>query len=412
MSVKLSRDLFDKECAHVQIDERLCKAIEMMQIGFITKNQDHINFFGGNLLGLHRIRFTEHDRMHWFDEIIQMDEQTLRDGIIDLPHIDHTRKVSSDTFNLSCVWLIHKIQQAPLISAAMKERAMQAVALMLLYRFFTSRYVRHFKYLTDQPTALATYNALSNKYDIKRLGSWQAVLQDRAVQLTKKGGLHWTTITDLADDKRVVYLLNDTQNRIRAMLKGIYSVFVDVHSKGIKVYSNAASVVYDGEAMFKDRKEGVTRYTRYMDEVMISKESFLKPELQRLVEDLMPTMSPRMLQEVLDWMAVNYSLDRQKKIHKVMEAILTHAYNQIIQDRMLVSEKVDITSLLVKIRGLYMASRNQEPKLVFIRKELEALSKKVLRTSNQAALSAVRTGIVLYVVLRAFTMNYYTSRSK
>jgi hypothetical protein len=45
-----------------------------------------------------------------------------------------------------------------------------------------------------------------------------------------------------------------------------------------------------------------------------------------------------------------------------------------------------------------------------IRKELETIAKKAIKTSNKAALASVRTGVVLYVVLRVFTMTYYTRR--
>lgn len=409
---KLSRELFDGQCSHVTVNESLCKTIEMQQVGFVCKNKDHIDFFGGNLLGVQRVRFTDTDRIKWFEDVIQMDEQTLKDFINRLPDIDKTHKVSSDTFNLSCVWMMHKVYIAGskrAISPALAEKTLVCIGLMLLYRFFTSRLSRHFKYLTDEPTALATYNRLTNKFDIKRLGSWQAVFHDRATNLTGATGLHHKVLEKMDNDKQVVYLLNDTQNRIRAMLKKIYGEFLDVHSQGIKVYSTSANVEYDGEVMFKDKSETLTQYGRYLNEVATDRNAFIKIELINIIADALPTMSPRMLTEVLEWVAANFKLDRTGALDKLIDNILLHAFEVILDDKSLATKHVDITKLVITLRGIYMSSRNTEKILLQNRKETEKLVKKVIKTSNQSAIASVRTGFMLYLVMRAFTMRYYTT---
>lgn len=409
MSYKLSRDLFDSMCKHVVFDEKLCRTIELNRVAFTVKNNDHIHFLGGNLTGTYKFVFSTNDRMRWFDEVIQMDEQSLRDEIIHLPNIDKNHKVSSDTFNLSCVWVIHRLQKANL-PQRLKEQAMRSTALMMIYRMFTSRYGRHFKYLTDRATALATYNALSNKFYIKRFGNWNGVFNEYAEVLVGPNSLHKRTIVNMDNDIKVVYMLNDTQNRQRAMLKTIYGVFLHVHDKGIKVYSNSATVEYEGESMFRDKKEGVTKYTTYLKETLISEESFIKPELTAIIEDAMPTVSPRMLRDTLTWISENVRLDRSNKISEALDKVVEHAYEVVYDDRLFVSGKVDLNALLLRLRGIYTASRNTEPKVLFIRKELETIAKKAIKTSNKAALASVRTGVALYVVLRVFTMTYYTRR--
>lgn len=411
MQFKLSRDLFNDYCSHVNFDTNLVRQLEMFQIGFMTKNEDHINFFGGNLLGLHRVRFSNQDKMRWFDEVLRMDPQTLQDEIKHLPHIDIQHKVSSDVFNLSCIWLIYKINNSVSLNQAQKDKGMLTVGIILFYRFFTSRYCRHFPYLTDKATALATLNALSNRFDIKRLGSWQAVITKMAETMIKRGSSHWPVFEKMEDDLKVVRVLNDMSSRNRAMLKGIYAVFKDVHAKGIKVYSTSANVVLDGEDMLRDKKEGVTKYTRYLSEIIVSEESFIKQELENVVQELMPTMSPRMLHEVLQWFVGNQK-PGDNLINKLLDTIIKHAYDLVSTDRSLMRDGFDLMAVLFKLRGIYTSSKAKDPKLLMCRKELDKIGKKVLRTSNNAAISSARTGIMLYVVLRTFTMNYYTSRAK
>lgn len=412
MRYKLSRDLFDDQCKHVVFNEALCKQIEAQQVAFVCKNKEHIEFFGGNLVGTQRVRFTDTDRIKWFENIIQMDEQTLKDYINDLPDIQKKHKVSSDTFNLSCTWVLHRITKAYKmrdISQASYKKAMVSTAMMLLYRFFTSRLSRHFKYLTDAATAQATYNRLSSKFDIKKVGSWQAYFVSRAENMIGEIGLHRHVFDKMDSDISVVYFLNDTQNRIRAMLKSIYGEFLYVHNNGIKVYSTSATAEFDGESMFKDKTETLTQYSRYLREIIPDKNAFIKIELVNIITDVMPTMSPRMLTDTLEWVTTNFKYDTNGVLDKTIENILVHAFEIILSDKGLVAKNVDITKLLIVLRGIYTSARNTEKILLNNRADIEKLVKKVLKTNNKSALAAVRTGFMLYVVLRAFTMRYYSS---
>ena len=57
------RDVFENECKNLKIDMRLAKAIQRYAMGFVTKNDEHIQFFGSILIGVHKVRFTDDDRL-------------------------------------------------------------------------------------------------------------------------------------------------------------------------------------------------------------------------------------------------------------------------------------------------------------------------------------------------------------
>ena len=207
------RAVFEDECSNLVIDTRFVKRLHNYVVGFTHKNPDHIAFFGGNLLGVQVVRFTDVERDEWFNEILEADDMSLEDRLLALPTVNADWNVSSDTMNLSCIWLLHAIFISKLPEKD-KHQALIDVSLVLQFKFLTSRLYRHFKYPADKAVAEATYAQLSYKYDIKRYGSWQALFNARAEELISKESIHYATIAKMNVDTDVTYMLNDVQGRI------------------------------------------------------------------------------------------------------------------------------------------------------------------------------------------------------
>jgi hypothetical protein len=62
---QLVLDAFEKCCGHLPIDATLAKAIIQYETRFVTKNADHIAFFGGHLLGVNPVKFLPSDQNTW-----------------------------------------------------------------------------------------------------------------------------------------------------------------------------------------------------------------------------------------------------------------------------------------------------------------------------------------------------------
>ena len=54
-----------------------------------------------------------------------------------------------------------------------------------------------------------------------------------------------------------------------------------------------------------------------------------------------------------------------------------------------------------------MASRSSDPALLKLRNTGEKLIRKAVQSKNPSMLAAVRTGVLLYVVLRTFSKDHY-----
>ena len=110
------RPVFEQYLGHLKYDKTLCKVIRRYALSFVTKDQDHIQFFGNPLLGVYPVRFTEDDRLAWFDDVLDTDDIQLSRAVKSAEGIDPNFVVSSDAMNQSMIWLLHGFHHSKLIS--------------------------------------------------------------------------------------------------------------------------------------------------------------------------------------------------------------------------------------------------------------------------------------------------------
>lgn len=406
--------IFDDVCSNLVIDNNLAKKIEDYRYAFVAKNEDHLEFFGNNLTGANTVLFTSTDRDKWFSEILGVDEIQLKDRCHKI--INPTfYMVASDVMNLSCVWLAHAFYRTTKMSDKQKTDAMISIFQIMQYKFLTSRMYRHWKYPTDKPTAEAVVEAMTKKYSLKVKGSWNAVLYDRAKEIADyKYGIHKDTIKKMDIDitkkgGSVAYLINDTQGRIRDMLKNIYGIFLVIHNNGVRVDKSSALLTLDGEAELKDKIKAQTTYKRYLALILPDKNSFIKQDLVDIISDANPTMNKKHLIDTLNWMSDNYQTNNNDDVSCVLDLIMTHALSYISSHKEVMSNSHDIIGLLTTMKGIYTAPRTSEKQLLEIRDKVENIVKIATKIKKwQPAIPAARTGVLMYILLRTFTMRYYS----
>lgn len=414
---------FEEECQHLSIDSRLAKRIAQFQANFRTKNDDHIQFFGGKLIGVQVVRFLNSDRDEWFQDVLGgVDEHTLRDRLIALPDVNPKFYVSADAFNLSCCWLLHALWNSKLEQKE-KEEAMVNTALVLEYKFITSLFFNYFKYPANRDTAEATYARLSRKFLIKHYDSWYDLLRGMAKNLVTYGAdpnvvlaseilkARRRMIEQMQSDADVVLVVNDLQSRIRDMVKNIYAEFMNVHKQGIRIHSNSAVVEFDGEEILRDRVHGLQNYTRYIQSVVPDKASFIRQELVAIIEKLMGSMNPRLFRECLEWMSANYQRQGAGIIEELLDDTLVHSFTYLQANTTLVRSTHDLPGILSKLRGTYTASRGSDPTLLALREKAEKVAKLATGNKNTNTLAALRTGLLLYICLRTYTMHSISNQT-
>lgn len=412
------KTVFDDMCSSIPFDMALMRKVCELESRFVSKKQEHIEFFGGNLTGVQVVRFTQADRDRLFIDVLDCDDAELEERIYALkdPTDPHQKKplinpewnVVSDVFNMACVWLIHSFHHSKHLDASHREEAKVRVCQYLMYKYLTSLLFRYFKYPADPEVARATYEQLSLKFRLKELGSWGATIREMAENLVSSRSPHSLTIENMPD-QGVINMVGDIQGRVRDVLKNIYAVFDKVNKQGIRIASSSAFMVEsDGESVLKDSTKSPGIYTRYIKSIISDKNSFIKQELVDVIAKIMHTMSPRLLMQTLNYTSDNYQHLKDGKIDEAIDIVMEHAIEYMQVNR--TALRLDLPSMIDKLRGAYMSSRSTDISLMKARDLVEGIVRDATNSKNDSGIAAVRTAWMLYLVARAYAMRHYASR--
>ncbi len=406
---RLITEVFADECAGMEIDVKFIKKLHLFQVGFVNKNEEHIAFFGGHLLGVHKVRFTAQDENYWFEDILQVNEYDLRERIHKLPGINPDFVVSSDIFNISAVWLAHAIFNSEKLTADQKEQGMLDAILLMNFRFMTSRLAHYFRYSADPAIAEEVYNRLSYKFAIKQHKTWFNVLKNRSQDTIAVTSIHYKTLTTMQDNKAVADMINDCQGRIRDIIKNIYEVIDQVKKEGVRITTTSdVGSSFDGAEILKDKINGLGSYTQYLKSIMSDRNSFIKDELVNVIDKILNNLSYKLFIETLEWVSDNYGKQKGGLIDTVVEEVMTHSFGYLEDNRSLLKGNVNLVNVLARLRGVYMSSRTTDPVLLDIREKCEEIAYLAIKNKNKNILPSLRTGLMLYLVSRAFTKQHYS----
>lgn len=403
---KSLKELFDEHLGRIKFNQALANEFYRFQVEFVNKNEDHMAFFGGKMLGVQVVRFTEQDYTKFFD-IIDLDRDRVKYEIVNyVDAIPESWKVANDVFSETCMYLIHRFLTSPLMSEERRERAALDVALTFNYRWIAALIRDYFRFPADPKLAQATYANLSQRFLIKKLGSWQEVMTYRANEMIAKEGLHRQTFLRYNDDGEIVRALNDSQGRIRDMVKNVYAEMVKAHNSGDKIHMTGSTTIdSDGVDVIKDRVHGLESYTNYLLSVIPDRNSFIKQELVQVIVQVMYTMQERGFVKVLDWISLNIATKPQ--VEEFVRLTLIHSFNYLSEHGSILKNTKDLAGLLAKLKGIYNSSRSSDEDLLKLRDLGTSLIGESIGKTNEQTVAAIRTGILLYICLRAYTKHHY-----
>lgn len=397
--------IMDEQCSHLKFDNRLLSQLERFVQNFINKSPEHVKCLGSNLTGVNRLSWSLDDRLEWEENFLGIEGRDLRQRILALPHMDDVGRVAGDNFNISCCWLAHRFYISDLPPRS-KEKGMKLSMDILQYKLLSSIHSHYFKFPVDQNVAEATYAELSRKYDIKRYGSWRGVLDSRSENIISTGEIHEQTIRRFDDDIAIVKMIQDIQFRLRDKIKNIWEVMARVIENDMKFGTVSSTVELDGALVTRDIERLSGDYLIFIKEVAAEQNRFIKPDLVQVVESTMATMPEKPFEQLLI-IFTNKVAKSDKKAIELLELTMEHLFNVVLSDRKTNMRMNDIPGVLNRIRGLYTASRSSNPILEEMKEIGEKMVRKDVKIVNNANVAALRTGLLLYIVLRTMCKEHY-----
>lgn len=399
------KEVFDTFCVDLVFDQKLLRKVQTYEQRFVNKNENHIAFFGGNLMGVNPVRFVQEDRRRWFDEVVQADEFSIREAYISLDGIEEKFHVSTDAMNLSCLWMIHRFLTEPKLSEAQRHDGAMAVALVMNYKFITSILADWFPWDADPVVAQTTYSMLSKRFGLKMAGSWGQLLRQRSFDIVRKGGLHWDTFMKFTDNYEVVKLANDVQGRVKSILKNIRDVFTMAqNTPELQIKNQSNSITIDGEIHLRDKTRMVTQYRNYTLGIIGDRRGFIIPDLVDVVVTVSQTVPQKAMDQTLLYMVNNSSLKADPNVQLLVDTVIQHNFDYLARNPGLLRNRSDLAGLIRKMRSLYMAAKSDNPLVLEIRRTGNEIARKALGNKPDALISSVRNAIALYILLRTMTM--------
>lgn len=405
--------VFKKELPKLVANRQLAELLRRFRIAFANKNSDHIEFFGGNLIGVHVIRFSDKDFSTFFNDILHVDYDALSAELKTVKGINANWKIASDVFNLTCIYLIHLFLTSKELDKKQREEAALNIGILFNYRCISALLNYYFRYPIDKKVAEAVYSVLSKHFLLKDLGTWQKFMEFRANAMVGKDSIHRKALELFDDDMALVNVMNDSQGRVRDTVKNMYKYFITVHQTGQRVGTQTSIVIgTDGDAVIKDRVNGLNIYSSYICSVVTDKTSFIKKDLLDVIEDVIYTVQPKQLLQTLEWLSDHYySHEHETFVESLIKKVMVHSYQYLLSHRYILANKKDITGLLLKLRGIYTSSRSNDMTLIELRDLGNKMVQLALGDITLQAAASVRTSVFLYISLRAYTKQYYTGRN-
>ena len=403
------KQIFDEEFGRVKFDQALSKRIYNFSLMFINMNEDHLNFFSGHLLGAHKVHFTDATVYKFFDDVLDVDYDKLRSRVIkEVTDVDSSFKISGDTLNQTCMYLIHRFLNEPSMDAKAKYTACYNSGLIFFYRCIAALVSHYFNRGTTSPEiAEAAFAQLNKKFLIKKLGSWAALMDFRAKALIAPESVHLKDLKSFRDDSKVVYAMNNSQGALRSAMKPYYREFKKVHDSGLRISSTSATMTdAEGKEIMKEKVKSLDSHIATFMTVLADRNSFIRGDLIDVIRDINKNTSVYAIETGLKWLSDGYmNQTTATLVRDFVSGVLVYSYD-LIANRIENTQKRDYSAVLIKLKNLYLSTRLIDEDIEHIRDMGENVVKQSMnnRSANKSLMLSTRTSLILYITLRSLVM--------
>lgn len=401
----LIKDIVTKY-SEAKFDKAKLTAIISTYHDFIMKNDNHVSFFGGVLIGVYPIRFMDEDREHLVDTICEIvDYDSMSEELWDLPEIERKRHVSGNPLNYLYPWLMYQVKNCS-VDNKIKERALEGVLNLFQIKFMTGIDKHFFKYRANEAVAQAMYEGLSNKSLIKKLGSWRAVIEYRSQYFMGRKSKYLEVINFQKDNTRVVELVNDMQGRAKKSYINLASAFHDAKDAEAKIMSQGSYQTIDGEKTLREFESNISKYVSGIKDILEDNNDFIKDELIEETIRIIETSSETNLRSTLLFISDNIGGSKKLDMTPEIEAMVLYIFSFIRKSGLRAS---DIPAVIGKLKNIFRSHKSSHDAVVNVKEKMGYVVSKAIKARHENTRSATKVAALLYLSLRILSIPYYNS---
>lgn len=393
---------------------------------FITKNSMTAEFFGGNLLGVHPVRWLPNDTNLWMDDIMGIDDlEELQDDIYEQDDINPEWHVSSNPINLSFIYALHRLHNAKIPEKLKKEAMISALSLALI-KHLTSGIKRRFEFNADPAVSIALYESLDKKNDLKRLGSWIALIRHRATVMitgeaegrgffsTKALGIPGATMgagprsnvheawKEMDDNLATIFYANAIRGNIVKTLNRMTEKFHVIHKSKSRITSRSTITTVDGEKMIKSYVSKPANLIRDMDNICKDVNDLIRNDLLKSTVSIITTSDEENIRDTLKYYSENYYGKMQfNTTTKTLVLYILERYRRGVID------VTDIPGMVLHIKNMFSTSRTTNKDIIKLKEDMFIAVENALPKAGARTAVSTRFGVLLYLTLRILSINHY-----
>lgn len=411
----MSKEIYDTFKKELNISITVARARDLHSLILDFENRrDHALTLNSQLLGVYPISFTADDRNEFFS-IFDVSRSELIELIKGIRAIDNSMIVLSDPMNQLIGWLLHLGINTRSIPGREKDKFLSNLALLWHYKFFTSLVRHNFPYKANEEIMRAAVSNLSSKFDIVKYGTWRDVLLVRSLDLISNKSIHYKTIKDYKDDKRILYMISDTQSRIREKVKKIVASYYSTKEIGDAIGSYSSTGELDGEKVLVNQISTFDIMINNINRDLVNVYSFLDDKLIKMVASMFKNIRPDMLKFILVKMSEvastqiksgDIELDTKIKGTEIYVGMRILTSNLIQKSyRFCIKEHVPMHSkvaILKRLKDVYSSSRISDPGLVKVKDSVSYFIDQHGNTRREATNASLRIAIILYIISKTF----------
>lgn len=363
-------------------------------------------------------QFTDSIKRKLFNPVASMtmgiSNSEMKQIIHNIPTIDDNFVVASDPFNLFAIWVTYNILNSK-IDSKLKHQAAQSTILLLHYKFFTSLVNYRFKYPANEQTMITTYEAISNKFDIKVLGTWKKVMEKGADDAIDANGIHSKTWTSFDNDMKILYIITDIQSRLRSKVNLFYEAYMQVKAEGDLIGSyDTVGTDTEGQKQIMANEHGIdiAIASVYQDCMAISRIVDIKA--MRLVVALFTSIRLDQFKQFIIAFSEECvklaKLGGDEKIvkdkqtgdelllggHALIRAIIQQSYRYCRNNDI----DIEVPSKFIKgVKDVYTSSRISDANIIQVKNSVAYYVGTLQGSTREATVTALRTAFIVYIII-------------
>jgi len=393
-------EFFEKNLHDLKINKALAISIKQYRYRWINKKEDNHLFLGSDLTGVYSPMFTSIDTRQFFTDVIMEDRDHLQQEVYKVKGINKNFEVSSNIFNIITMWIIKNFIEKKMEDAALD------MFLIFAYRTFVSLHSRYFMYPVTKAIGMAVVARMSNKYLVKKLGTWNNVFIYRSKDFISTKGVNHRRIMKFKTDD-VVKAINDGSGRLKSALLQVYSLTVEVAKQGEQITTKSTTIQDDeGGEIIRDITGGYSSILTDLHAIIIDEHKLVNETYVDVVVKIVGGhIDKTELIRLLKWLSSNFTGTKEsKKITEVVDKAITITLNYLNRKGQTSINGSNLYNILTDIKNVWSVRREEDDQQKY-KEELISIVKKVSKKKDISVVTSVSVGLITYLFLRASYKN-------